>query len=75
MESWLAPEEVNHCPKEPRCAPVDHSNDKAKRYQDFNEAQNDLTKEKPPGWPRLTILVVELSVVFFSGVDATSSLP
>ena len=38
VENWLAPEKVYHCPEKPRGTPIDHSNDEAKRYQDFNKA-------------------------------------
>ena len=61
VENWLAPKKVYHRPNKPRHAPVDHSNDEAKRYQDFNKAQNDLSKEITPGWSRRKILIAGLS--------------
>jgi hypothetical protein len=38
VENWLAPEKVYRCPKKPRGTPIDHSNDEAKRYQNFSKA-------------------------------------
>lgn len=44
---------MHHSPEQPRCSPVEHSNNECHRYQNFNQSDEDLLEDATPGWPKV----------------------